>query len=226
MSRLGRWRARLGVALLLVLTLAAGTGWVALRSSALGVDSVRVSGVSRLTADEVRSAAAIPAGTPLVRLDTAAVARRLSRLTAVRGVEVRRDWPGTVIIAVRERTPVAARVVGTSFALVDAEGVAFATRDRRPNRLPLVSAPVADGPAALRAAVHALTALPPTVREDVRQVRAATVEQVSILLSRGRLVVWGSIERAQRKAAVLAVLLTRKASVYDVSAPDTPTTRR
>ena len=44
-------------------------------------------------------------------------------------------------------------------------------------------------------------------------------------LTRGRIVVWGSTERGERKAAVLAVLLARKARVYDVSAPDAPTTR-
>jgi cell division protein FtsQ len=39
-------------------------------------------------------------------------------------------------------------------------------------------------------------------------------------------VLWGSVDRGARKAAVLAVLVTRRAAVYDVSAPDAPTTRR
>jgi cell division protein FtsQ len=115
---------------------------------------------------------------------------------------------------------------GTSWVLVDRGGVAFATEQRRPAGLPLVSAPVDAGAPALRAALDVLDTLPPAVRDQVRQLRAASREQVSMRLSKGRTVVWGSTERSDRKAAVLAVLLSRKASVYDVSAPDTPTTRK
>ena len=71
-----------------------------------------------------------------------------------------------------------------------------------------------------------LDALPAEVRRQVREVRAAGLESVTLRLSRGRSVMWGSTERGDRKADVLAVLLSRKASVYDVSAPDTPTTRK
>ena len=71
-----------------------------------------------------------------------------------------------------------------------------------------------------------LEALTPAVRDQVREVRAAGLEQVTLQLRRGRTVEWGSVERSDRKAAVLAVLLSRKAKVYDVTAPDSPTTRR
>jgi cell division protein FtsQ len=88
-----------------------------------------------------------------------------------------------------------------------------------------VSAPVDEGAPALRAALDVLEQLPAAVRGQVRQVRAASREDVQILLSRHRTVLWGSVDRGARKAAVLAVLVTRKAAVYDVSAPDAPTTR-
>ena len=64
------------------------------------------------------------------------------------------------------------------------------------------------------------------VAADVRQVRAASPDDVRLQLTKGRTVVWGSAERSARKAAVLAVLLTRRASVYDVTAPDAPTTTK
>jgi cell division protein FtsQ len=223
-----RRRSRLRVVLaVLAVALAAGAaGWLVLWSSVLGVAQVRVSGVERLTAAAVRDGAGIDAGTPLARLDTDAVARRVSALAPVRTVEVSRSWPRTVEISVRERTPAAVQARGTSWVLVDRTGVAFQTETRRPRGLPLVSAPVDAGPPALRAALDVLDALPATVLEKVREVRAATRDHVSLRLSKDRTVVWGSPERSERKAAVLAVLLTRKASVYDVSAPDTPTTRR
>lgn len=223
-----RRRSRLRVALLgLVLAgVVVAAGWVVLGSSVLGVAQVRVTGVARLGADEVRDAAAVPSGTPLARLDTAAVAARVSGLPVVRSVAVVRRWPRAVEISVRERTAVAARPVGSAWQLVDRSGVAFAVEARRPKGLPIVTAPPDAGRRDLRAGLDAVRALPAPVREQVREVRASDADHVTLRLSKGRTVVWGSAERAERKASVLAVLLSRRASVYDVSAPDIPTTRR
>lgn len=223
---LRRSRLRSALVLLVVLASLLAAGWVLLRSSALSVERVTVGGLQRLTADQVRARAAIEPGTPLVRLDTDAVVRRLAGLAPVRSVEVVRRWPRTVEIRIRERAASAVQARGSSWVLVDRAGVGFATADRRPRGLPLVSAPVAQGPVALRATLDVLEALQPEVRAQVREVRAATPKNVALLLTRGRTVVWGDTQRGTRKAAVLAVLLTRKASVYDVSAPDIPTTRR
>lgn len=223
-----RRRSRLVVVLtvLLLVGLGVGTGWLVLGSGALGVETVRVTGVSRLLPEQVVARAAIEPGTPLARLDTEAVVRRLSGLAPVRNVEVVRDWPRTVRIEVSERVPAAVQARGSSWVLVDRSGVAFDTVHRRPAGLPRVSAPVHEGAPALRATLDVLDALPAEVRRQVREVRAAGLESVTLRLSRGRSVMWGSTERGDRKAAVLAVLLSRKASVYDVSAPDTPTTRK
>lgn len=226
----GRARRRyrlLGVlTTLLVLALLVGAGWLLLGSGALGVDRVRVTGVARLSVADVEEQAQIRQGTPLVRLDTDAVAERVTALAAVRTVEVVRRWPGTVEIAVRERAPAAVVRKGPDWLLVDRSGVAFALDRRRPAGLPVLDAPAGAGRAELRSALDVLDSLPAAVRAGVREVSVVSAEEVTLRLSKGRSVVWGSTERAERKAAVLTVLLSRKASVYDVSAPDTPTTRR
>jgi cell division protein FtsQ len=209
-----------------LLVLLGVAGWLLLGTSVLGVRHVQVTGTQRLDPTLVRSEAGIAAGTPLARLDTGSVATRLARLPAVRHVDVERHWPQTVTIRVQEREAAAVQAQGPSYLLVDRTGVAFAAVDRRPAGLPLVSAPVDAGAPALRAALDVLDQLSEPVREQVRQVRAASPEDVEVRLTRGRTVVWGSTERGQRKAAVLAVLITRKAHVYDVSAPDAPTTRK
>ena len=204
---------------------AGAAAWWILMSSALAVQQVRVEGVDRLSETSVRRAAAIADGTALVTLDLDAVARRVSELRPVASVEVVRDWPSSVEIRVTERTPVAVRSEGSGWALLDSAGTAFAEVEDRPRRLPALSATGADRPAALKAALRVLAVLPLDVRADVRQVHASTADDVRLRLTKGRTVVWGSDERSARKSAVLAVLLTRKASVYDVSAPDIPTTR-
>jgi cell division protein FtsQ len=199
--------------------------WVLLGSSLLGVADVQVLGMHRVGRSEIIAAAGIRRGTPLARLDTAAVAAKVGRIPAVGNVEVRRDWPRSVTVVVHERVPAAVRERGEGFVLVDRTGVVFDQVTVRPKHLPLVSAPVGAGPPALRAALDALDDVPISVRGQVRSVLAASAEEVTLQLTHGRTVVWGDPGFGKRKGLVLAVLLTRKASIYDVSVPDAPTTR-
>jgi cell division protein FtsQ len=222
-----RSRLRLVLVLLALVGVLAALAWLVLWSSILGVAQVEVTGTARLSATDVTEQAAIRPGTPLARLDSDAVAERISSLPVVEHVEVHRSWPRSVEIVVRERTGAAVRPIGESWQLVDRTGVVFATQSTRPDGLPLVSAPAGAGRSALRATLDVLDSLSAQVRRQVREVRAVDDQHVTMRLSHKRSVVWGSSsERAQRKADVLAVLLTRKASVYDVSAPDIPTTRK
>jgi cell division protein FtsQ len=222
-----RWsRLRVLVAIGLVIVLAGAAGWVVLESTLLSVRTVEVTGTSRVTPAEVLAAADVAPTTPLARVDTDAVARRVRALVAVRTVSVSRQWPRSVQIVVQERVPAAVQRRGSSYLLVDASGVAFDTVRKRPKGLPLVTAPTAAGEPAFRAALTVLTSVPASVRRQLIEVRAASPEQVTLRLTRDRTVVWGSPERGDRKAAVLTALMSRRARVYDVSAPDAPTTRR
>ena len=222
-----RWSRLRTVLVALALCVAGGcSAWVLLGTSLLGVASVRVEGAGRVSQAEVLAAAAIPTGHPLASLDTAAVAARVEQLPPVRSVVVRRAWPRGVSIVVHERVPAAVRVRGDGFVLVDRDGVAFADVASRPQDLPLVTAPIGAGAPALRAALDVLESVPVPVRDQVRTVRAASAEDVRLSLTKGRTVLWGAPDRGSRKGAVLVVLLSRKAKVYDVSAPDAPTTRK
>jgi len=200
--------------------------WLLFVSSLFGVANVQVQGVSRVAETDVVDAANIAAGTPLARLDTAAVAARVARIPAVGSVDVVRDWPRGVTIVIHERVPAAVRERGSGFVLVDRTGVVFDQVATRPKHLPLVSAPVSAGAPALRAALDVLDAVPSSIRGEVRSVRAASPDEVTVQLTHHRTVVWGDTGLGSRKGAVLAVLLTRKAAVYDVSVPDAPTTRK
>ena len=51
------------------------------------------------------------------------------------------------------------------------------------------------------------------------------MDSITLTLADGRSVRWGSADESQRKVQVLAILLKQKASVYDVSGPEQPTTR-
>ena len=61
------------------------------------------------------------------------------------------------------------------------------------------------------------------LKTQVTTVTADTPGDVRLTLSDGRVVKWGNAQDNARKAAVLAALLTRPGTTYDVATPDFPT---
>jgi cell division protein FtsQ len=76
-----------------------------LTSPRFTVGHVDVQGATRIGADRVRSAAAIPEGMNLWRLDPAAVAARVAAVPEIRRAEIIRRFPNRLVILVEERRP-------------------------------------------------------------------------------------------------------------------------
>lgn len=219
--RWGLWKPALAAVVLAALV---GLGvWTVWFSDVLGVDDVTVSGTSYLDEEEVLSAAAVPLGEPLARVDVAGVERRVAALAPVLEVEVRRELPGTVSVEVVEREAVAVLEIGSRIAGIDAEGVVFRDFRRAPKRLPRVR-DLADGDEdSLKEAATVVTAMPEGLAKQVRRVDVESVDMVTLVLTENRTVVWGSGENSAEKAAVLAALLKASdARTYDVSVPGQP----
>jgi cell division protein FtsQ len=204
-------------------------GWALWAGPLLAVGTVQVDGARLLPADQVREAAGIEEGTPLLRLDVDAAEARVEQLPQVADAEVTRGWPRSVVITIVERRPVV--VVGETGqrSLVDADGVLFdtITGDPPAGVVPLeVAEPGPDDPAT-RAALAALVALPEQVRDDVAAAAAVSAEDISLTLDDGTVVQWGGAAESGTKATVLAALMEQladgrlePATIIDVSAPD------
>jgi len=220
-------RPRRLLVLAIVLTVLAGAaGWVVGFTGVLGVRAVSVTGLKTLPTGQITDAAGLRQGEPLARVDVAAVADRVGRLPGVARVAVTRSWPSTVRIAVTERFGVAVVTVAGRPWLVDATGVRFQQLSAVPAGLPrLAVRDAGPGDPATAAALAALTALTPPVRAALRVVTAQTPDSVTLTLSGGRTVLWGGAADSPAKATVLAALLGRSGTVYDVSTPSVVTVR-
>lgn len=206
--------------LVAVILAAAGAVYAVWFSTLLNVDRVRVVGAATSHESDVIDAAAIQVGIPIARVDAASVATRVSEIPWVKSVDVRRGWPSEIVIAVTEREAVA-RTMGPDGAQgVDAEGVVFASQSPLPDDLIVVTA---NGPA-LVASIQVLQALPDEIKDRVTRVAASTRDDVRLHLASGSIVRWGSAQEPDFKSQVLLALLPRRARVYDVSAPQLPTT--
>lgn len=208
-----------------VVVVVAAAGYVVGFTGLLGVRQVTVTGVRALSADQVRAAAGVPAGRPLARVDTGAVADHVRALPGVERVAVARSWPGTLRITITERHGVAVVRRAGAYWLVDPDGVVFQRAAGRPKLPVLGLVDVRPDDPTSTAALAAVTALPPRLLAMVGTVRAATPEQVTLTLTDGRTVFWGGGEDSAAKASVLGALLSRPGRHYDVSTPSVVTVR-
>ncbi|MDH6216389.1 cell division protein FtsQ/DivIB [Streptomyces pseudovenezuelae] len=236
--RLGprRLRTIIVIAIALVLLGAAGV-WVLYGSHWLRVERVSISGTAVLTPGQVREAADVPVGSPLISVDTDAIESRLLRkLPRIGAVEVVRSWPHGIGLKVTERTPVLIVQKGRNFIEVDDEGVRFATVSRAPKGVPALELSLSrtgSSTASLRRfgedrlvreAVAVAGAIPTAVAHETRSVKVRSYDEISLELSGGRTVAWGSGEKGAAKARTLTALMKAApgARHFDVSVPTAP----
>jgi len=192
---------------------------------AMAARSVVVIGVGTVTREEVVDAAQVRLGTPLLQIDTDAVADRVAGIRRVASARVQREYPSTLRISIVERIPMVVKDFPDGPHLFDRDGVDFATAPPPPG-LPYIEVEhpgPADPPT--KAALQVMTALRPEVVAQVSRVAAPSVSSVTLTLADGRTVVWGTTDRTGEKAEKLAALLTQPGRVYDVSSPDLPTVK-
>ena len=191
----------------------------------MSVRGLVVEGIAEVPYDEVVAAVAVQPGTPLLQVDTDAVADRVATIRRVASVRVQRQYPSSLRVTVAERIPVAVKDFPDGPHLFDRDGVDFATAPAPPG-LPFldVENPGPSDPPT-RAALEVVTALRPEVAGQIGRVSAPSVASITLTLVDGRTVVWGTTDRTEEKAETLAALLTQPGSTYDVSSPDLPTVK-
>ncbi len=224
----GWWIRRVLVSLAVLVVLGLVVTWLVAFSPLLGASTVQVTGTSTLTTADVRAAAGIGKGTPLVRLDTQAVARRVEALPQVASARVDVVYPSTVTVTVVERVPVLRLVSPTRY--VDATGDVYLEPPAAAALPPGLPATTATG-ANLAIAAAVAGEIPLAARKalvgriDVAPHGPGVAPTITLVLIDGRTVIWGDPSRGAEKGALVGTLLTPSATpvpgtTIDVSSPD------
>ncbi|MDT5237622.1 MAG: cell division protein FtsQ [Mycobacterium sp.] len=227
-KRLGRRTVR-GLKVLmwsaLVSVVVVGLGLLLYFTPIMSARNIVVVGVGAVSQDEVVAAAGLQPGMPLLQVDTDAVAERVAAIRRVASARVQRQYPSTLRVTVIERVPVVVKDFPDGPHLFDKDGVDFATAPP-PAGVPYLEA---DNPgpsdAPTKAALQVMTALRPEVAGQVGRIAAPSVAAITLTLTDGRVVVWGTTDRTDEKALKLGALLTQPGQTYDVSSPDLPTVK-
>ena len=209
----------------LVSVVVVGAGLLLYFTPIMSARTIVVTGIGAVTQDEVVAAAAVAPGTPLLQVNTDAVAERIAEIRRVASARVQRQYPSTLRITIVERVPVVVRDYPDGVHLFDKDGVDFATAPPPPGIPYLDTENPGPNDPATEAALQVMTSLRPDVASQVGRVSAPSMAAITLTLIDGRTVVWGTTDRTEEKALKLAALLTQPGQVYDVSSPDLPTVR-
>ena len=225
--RLPRRRWPMALTLVLLLALLAGAGIVVWSSPILGLRTVDVQGSGAADlAPEVRAAVGLPDGTPLIRIDLAAVQQRVAAVGPVASAQVVRRWPHALVITVTERLPLAVTQADGHWWLLDATGKPYQRVATPPDGLlPIELATPGQGDRATLAALGVVGSLTPAIREQVTAVVAPSAYNISLDLTRGRTVIWGTDSDNATKVQVLPALLKRPGTSFDITDPTLATVR-
>jgi cell division protein FtsQ len=199
----------------------------AIYSPLLALKTVRVEGASRVTVSSVQNAVKDQIGTPLALVNFDEITRSLATIPLIRSFVTETVPPNTLVIKIAERAPIASLVTSSGFSVVDPAGVVISTSAQRAPGLPLIDLGSASKHSqAFTSAVGVLLALPADLLGQVDTVTAQTADDVTLTLTGGKNVVWGSAEQSDLKARVLAAMVKAAPSAnalrYDVSAPTHP----
>lgn len=210
----------------LVLVVIAAGSWVIWFSSLLALRTVQVGGTDQTVASAVRVELAHHEGTPLARIDPADAEAEVLGLAEIAEVEVIRQWPDTLIVNVKARTPVAATAANGALWLMDSSGVAYRQVEAVPPgliTLELATPGPDDAPTA--AALTVLGAMTAEFRDQVAAIQARSEFAVTVTLKDGRQLIWGSADRSVRKMQIAPALLEQPGQIFDLSDPDLVTAR-
>jgi cell division protein FtsQ len=188
---------------------------------------VRIEGATTLSRGHVLQLAGIGPGTNVFHLDTDAAERSLQTDPWIASAAVERDLPGTVVIRIQERAPVAQASVGSTRAALAADGVILPGASI--DGLPEVRASVGELPEDVRTgAAYALAAIGPIVRARISAVVAQPSGALVMDLAGDLTVRYGTAGEDAAKAAALRAVLAWAANQHvslrdvDLTVPQAP----
>jgi cell division protein FtsQ len=211
-------KKRLQFLSIFLLAIAATIIYIGWYSTLLTVKKIEVRGNQVVSQDSILELAQVAPNIQLLRLNVSQTSQRIKTISQIKSVDVRRGWPETLVIEVVERTPLAVTDIPEGRYLIDESGVAYQPVTPDAN-LPLIFG-TDDQNRAI--GIKAWQSFPTWLQAEVVSTTVDDPNSIWFLLTSGRRVDWGNLDKANEKASVLKVLRRMAASTYDVATPEVP----
>ncbi|MGP6171713.1 FtsQ-type POTRA domain-containing protein [Microbacterium sp. A196] len=211
------WLSVLGALIVLV-----GGSAIAAYSPLFAVERINVVGASTIDPAQIQAALADQIGTPLALVDESEVKAALMAYPLIESYALEAKPPHDLTVRIVERTPIGVIESDAGYTLVDAAGVALSTTAQVPAGQPILRVERGVESDAFESVGLVIRSLPADVRGSLVEASASTLDDVSLKLSSGLTVFWGSAEKSVEKARTLTstMLANPAARTIDVSSPD------
>lgn len=211
-------KKRLQFLFIFLLAISATIIYIGWYSTLLTVKKVEVRGNQVVSQESILELAQVAPNIQLLRVNVNQTSQRIKTISQIKSVDVRRGWPETLVIEVVERTPLGVTDIPEGRYLIDESGVAYQPVTPDAN-LPLIFGSDDQNRAI---GIKAWQSFPTWLQAEVVSTTVDNPNSIWFLLTSGRRVDWGNLEKANEKAAVLKVLRRMAASTYDVATPEVP----
>ncbi len=197
--------------------------WVLGWSSLLTVRTIQIEGIapkSALNGKQLIAESGIRVGEKMARAHISTLSELKAKYPKIESIALKRSWPSTVTLVVKEKIAIAAVYVNGVYQLYGEDGLPFARVAIPPNDLPIITGRETAG---IKAAVSIYRSLPADLASQIATLTARTNDLIEFTIGETR-ITWGSSDDSATKIKVLRVLLKTSARKIDVSAPLSPTT--
>lgn len=116
----------------IILCLIVGGAYLFFTSERFDIVNIEVRGNQHLSQKAILKKAKLKKGQNLVKLRRGELTGRIMKSPYVKDCKVSKDYPATLIIDVEERIHAGVIPYGDRYALIDAEGILIAVKDKRP----------------------------------------------------------------------------------------------
>ena len=198
--------------------------WVVGWSSLLTVRTIQIEGIapkSALNGKQLIAESGIRVGEKMARAHISTLSELKAKYPKIESIALKRSWPSTVTLVVKEKIAIAAVYVNGVYQLYGEDGLPFARVATPPSDLPVITGRETAG---IKAAVSIYRSLPADLASQIATLTARTNDLIEFTIGETR-ITWGSSDDSATKIKVLRVLLKTPAKKIDVSAPLSPTTR-
>lgn len=229
-----RSRRKAAFVRLSVLVAVAVAVWAAFFSPLLAVRTVKLVGARHVSSSEVARVAGLDESDNLLLLSPTEIARRVQTLPWVKSANVDRALPGTVRVRIVERKPAVALSLGAARWTIDARGRVLRSGAR--SSLPTLAGAEVAGvePGAelatpeISGALKTFRSMPRALRKRLGAIFVPSPERITVSLTDGTQIRYGSARRLKAKHEVVKALLARleargtTAAYIDVRVPANP----
>ncbi|HZD59970.1 MAG TPA: FtsQ-type POTRA domain-containing protein, partial [Anaerolineae bacterium] len=216
LAKIRRNRQRqLAVAAAILLFILIG-GFQLYKSGLFNITRIDVSGNKFVPSATIKQACDISKNSNLLTVSTSDIGKRLRKNPWIKDVTIKRRLIGTLIVEVKERTPIALVSLGGKFYLIDddlfvlaerqyADGTGIPTiTDLAVDKITVGDRAVNDS---LANAIRCLKSMDPSFRKTITLLAASSVDKLSLYNKDDVEILYGEAKQAEKKNKVLQTIL-------------------